>query len=50
MNDKIILELTISEAKVIQKAIMNHTPNKDDEMIAVMLYATVTRKIEEIHG
>jgi len=41
------LELTIKEAKIIQKAIMNHSPAKEDEMLAVMLYAKISKKIEE---
>jgi hypothetical protein len=50
MSDKIIFELTLNEAKIVQKAIMSHSPAKDDEMLAVMLYARITTKINEAHG
>lgn len=49
MSEKIVLELTLNEATVIKKAIMSHSPDKEDEMIAVMLYTRIVRKIDEAH-
>lgn len=50
MNDKITVELTINEAKIIRRTIASCIPQKEDEMISMMLYARITRKIEEATG
>ena len=47
---KIVIELNISEAKSLQRIIQNHNPSREDELTASMLYARVTRKIEEVMG
>ncbi len=49
-NKKIVLELTIQEARIIKIAIASKIPSKEDEMISIMLYARITRKIEDITG
>lgn len=46
----IILELTIDEAKLVKKSIASGIPSKEDEMIVLMLYSRITRKIEEATG
>ena len=44
------IELTISEARILRHSIASSIPNKEDEMITMMLYARITRKIEEATG
>lgn len=44
---KLIFELTLSEAIVLKQMIQNQTPAKENEMIAIMLYARLLGKIEE---
>jgi hypothetical protein len=44
------LELTISEARIICNTIASYIPKKEDEMISIMLYARIKRKIEEVTG
>jgi len=48
-GSKIILELTLNEARIIRKAIVSHNPDKEDEMIAIMLHSRIARLIEEKH-
>ena len=50
MNNTIILELTIKEAKIIQHTISSSLPDRENEMISMMLYARITRKLEEATG
>lgn len=49
-NKNITLELTIREAKILKQVIASCIPNKDDEMISMMLYARIAKKIEEKTG
>lgn len=44
------LELTINEAEVLRRIIQNHNPSIQDEMVALKLYAMITRKLEELDG
>lgn len=32
---------------IIKRAMLGYTPQKEDEMISIMLYARITRRIEE---
>lgn len=48
--NKVILELTVQEAIIIKKAIQKSAPDKEDEMLAIMLFARIARKIDEAHG
>ncbi len=46
----ISVEFNYREAMLIRKAIMSMLPAKEDEMIVMMLYARITRLIEEKFG
>jgi hypothetical protein len=51
MSDyKITVEFTIKEANILCRAIASNSPLKEDEMISFMLYARITRKVEEATG
>lgn len=50
MSDKIILELSLREANIIKKTLQKNTPDTDDEMLILMLYARIARKIDESHA
>lgn len=41
------LELTKKEAQIILRSISNSVPPKEDEMITIMLYTRITKKLEE---
>lgn len=47
MTDKIILELTLTEANILVRIIQSHIPAAGNEMIALMLYARIARLIDE---
>ena len=47
---KIVLEFSLREADILRRAIASNSPLKEDEMISFMLYARITRKIEETTG
>lgn len=47
-SNTVVLELSIREARVISHALSSAIPVKEDEMISYMLYARVTRKLEEV--
>ena len=49
-ESKIVIEFTITEAKILRKAIASCIPQRDEEMVTMMLYARITRKIEEKTG
>ena len=49
-SNKVSIEFTINEAKILRRAIQGYTPPKDDEMISAMLYVRITRKIQESLG
>jgi hypothetical protein len=46
---KVTIELTINEAKILCKAIQGYSPPMEDEMVSIMLYARITRKVEEVN-
>lgn len=45
--NKVIIELTLKEAKILCSAIAGHNPPKEDEMISFMLYTRIKLKINE---
>lgn len=49
MNEskKITVEFTIKEAQILARAIRGYQPPQDEEMISVMLYARILKKVEE---
>ena len=47
-NNKVAIEFTIKEAKILSQSIQHYNPPQDDEMIAIMLYARIVRRIEDI--
>lgn len=46
--EKITIEFTIREARIILSSIQHYNPPREDEMISIMLYSRITRKIEEV--
>jgi uncharacterized protein YneF (UPF0154 family) len=46
-NDKIVIEFSVREAIILSQSILHYNPPQDDEMIAMMLYARIARKIDE---
>ena len=48
VESKIVIELNMKEAKILHRAIQGYIPPLEDEMISIMLYARITRKIEEV--
>jgi len=51
MNDqKIVLELTENETLVLCKALLEHNPIKEDELISITLYAKLKRRLGEVFG
>jgi hypothetical protein len=44
---RINLELSIREATILAKSLRSTNPSQDDEMIVLMLYARIQKKIEE---
>lgn len=47
-NNKIVIEFTINEAKILSQSLQHYNPPQEDEMIAIMIYARIVRKIEEV--
>lgn len=45
---KVSVEFTIAEVRILCKALFGHNPLKGDEMISYMLYARLSRKIDEV--
>jgi hypothetical protein len=46
-GSKIVLELTVKEATLLANLMRSVVPSSIDEMIVMMLYARIMRKIEE---
>ncbi|MEX0595466.1 MAG: hypothetical protein WD512_03120 [Candidatus Paceibacterota bacterium] len=46
-SNKVQIEFTIRESQILLKALSTFSPSKDDEMIAFMIHARITRKIIE---
>ena len=49
-NFKISLELTVNEAIMICNAIASHHPPLENEDMAIIVYALIRRKIDEVTG
>ena len=50
VESKIVLELTLNEAKILCKTIQGYSPQKADEVITFFLYNRISKKIEEANG
>ncbi len=48
--EKVTIEFTLNEARILAFALSSHNPPKRDEMIAFILYARVTKAIEEANS
>ena len=46
-QNKINLELSINEAKILAKIIQSHTPESANELIALMLYSRIIKLLEK---
>lgn len=46
-SKKIPIEFTIKEAEILSRALRGYQPPIDEEMISVMIYARILKKIEE---
>jgi hypothetical protein len=49
-SNKIVIELTINEARILRNSVASSIPLMENEMITMMLYARITRKLEEATG
>lgn len=49
-ESKIVLELSIREAIILRNSIASSLPVKEDEMISMLLYARLAKKIDEQTG
>lgn len=46
-SKKVVIESSIKEAEALCRAIRSYNPPQEDEMVIIMLYSRIKRKIEE---
>lgn len=47
-KNKITIEFSLREVEVLSNALRGYSPAMDDEMIAVILYARIIKKIRDL--
>ncbi len=47
MNNKITIEFSIAEARILCNILASANPQKNEELISFMLYARIKRRIDD---